>query len=292
VCQVPAIYPGPCDDLPVHPPYAAYLRVYEPLAAFDDGERAWWQRYTTERRAPDLRTGPAVERDAGLSRALSGSGWLPGPKDLPEHAFTIEADGQQLVCPWRTAVRSWAAAGELPDVMPSKLLDAMLPDPQLTDAAQAYSGWRSAHPRRRVHIQTHRWAVPVRWFVLFTEEDRAIDLGAGRSVRYRTEMAAARRRVARGLSVLRRTMQGSPAAAGVEDLGRWLEEFHPRSMVELDYGALVFLLDDEELAADESAKDVADALSALARGDASGAAAAYDRIITRWQTVSFVESAN
>lgn len=289
---MPAIYPRPCDDSAVHPPYAAYLRVYEPLAAFDDGERAWWQRYVAERRGPDLETGPALERDAGLSRALSGSNWLPAERELPEHAFLAELDGQQLVCPWRTTVRSWAAAGELPDIMPGELLLAMLPEPQLSNAAQAYSGWRSAHPGRRVHIQTHRWAVPVRWFVLFDEKERLAGSGTARSVRYRAEMAAARRRVARGLSVLRRTMQGSPAAAGVEELGRWLEEFHPRSMVELDYGALVFLLDDEELAADESARDVADALSALARGDASGAAAAYDRIITRWQTVSFVESAN
>jgi hypothetical protein len=292
VCQVPAIYPGPCDDLPVHPPYAAYLRVYEPLAAFEEAERGWWERYAAESRAPDPRTGPAVERDAGLSRALAGGPWVPGEKDLPEHAYTLDVDGQLLVCPWRTAVRAWAAAGELPDIMPAELALAMLPQPQLSDAAQAYSGWRAAHPGRRVHIQTHRWAVPVRWFVLFEESERVCELGAERSVRYRAEMAAARRRVARGLSVLRRTMQGSPAAAGVEDLGRWLEEFHPRSMVELDYGALVLLLDDEALTTDKSARDVADALSALARGDASGAAAAYDRIITRWQTVSFVESAN
>ena len=276
----------------MHPPYAAYLRVYEPLAAFDDGERVWWQRYASDRQAPDLATGPAVERDTGLTRALAGGPWIPGEKDLPEHAFLIEQDGQRLFCPWRTAVRSWAAASELPDTLPAELLLAMLPDPQLSDAAQAYSGWRSAHPGRRVHIQTHRWSVPVRWFVLFEESERVVEPGPPRSVRYRADMAAARRRVARGLSVLRRTMQGSPAAAGVEELGRWLEEFHPRSMVELDYGALVFLLDEEELAADESARDVADALSALARGDASGAAAAYDRIITRWQTVSFVESAN
>jgi hypothetical protein len=289
---VPAIYPRPCDDLPVHPPYAAYLRVYEPLAAFDESERSWWQRYAAERRGPDRQTGPALERDACLLRALTAGAWLPTEKDLPEQAFLLDVGGQQLVCPWRTAARSWAAAGELPDTMPADLLLAMLPEPELSDAAQAYSGWRSAHPGRRVHIQTHRWTVPVHWFVLFEESERATELGEHRSVRYGAEMAAARRRVARGLSVLRRTMQGSPAAAGVEDLGRWLEEFHPRSMVELDYGALVFLLDDEELAADESARDVADALSALARGDASGAAAAYDRIITRWQTVSFVESAN
>jgi hypothetical protein len=130
VCQVPAIYPGPCDDLPVHPPYAAYLRVYEPLAAFEEAERGWWERYAAESRAPDPRTGPAVERDAGLSRALAGGPWVPGEKDLPEHAYTLDVDGQLLVCPWRTAVRAWAAAGELPDIMPAELALALLPQPQ------------------------------------------------------------------------------------------------------------------------------------------------------------------
>ncbi len=276
----------------MHPPYAAYLRVYEPLAAFDESERDRWRRYAAERRAPDVRVGPAVERDAGLAGVLQAPPRLPVEKEMPEHAFTLEVDGQPLVCPWRTAVRCWSAATELPDLMPGDLALAMLPEPQVAEAAQAYAGWRLAHPDRRVHIQSHRWAVPVRWFVLFEEAERHTELGSERSVVYRAEMAAARRRVARGLSVLRRTMRGSPAAAGVEELGRWLEEFHPRSLVELDYGGLVYLLDDEALSGDESARDVGDALAALARGDASGAAAAYDRIITRWQTASFVESAN
>ena len=46
----------------------------------------------------------------------------------------------------------------------------------------------------------------------------------------------------------------------MEDLGRWLEEFHPRSLIELDYGDLVHLLDDAELTQDESARDMAYAL--------------------------------
>ena len=37
---------------------------------------------------------------------------------------------------------------------------------------------------------------------------------------------------------------------GVEQVGRWLEEFHPRSLVELDYGGLVHLLGAEALAAE------------------------------------------
>jgi hypothetical protein len=276
----------------VHLPYAAYLRVYEPLGAFDESERARWQRYAARRLAPDARTGPAVERDAGLSWVLRTHPRLPAEKDAPEHAFVLEMDGGPLVCPWRTAVRCWTAATELADLMPGDLARTVLPESQIRQAERAYASWRLAHPDRKVHIQSHRWAVPVRWFVLFDEVERRCDLGPERSVVYRAEMAAARRRAARGLAVLKRAMRGSPAVSGVEDLGRWLEEFHPRAVVELDYGGLVHLLDDEELKADQSAKDVGDALIALARGNASGAAAAYDRIITRWQSASFVESAN
>ena len=60
-------------------------------------------------------------------------------------------------------------------------------------------------------------------------------------------MSRARRRLARALAVLRPSVDDHAVIAGVEDLGRWLEEFHPRSVVELDYGDLVHLLDDAEL---------------------------------------------
>jgi hypothetical protein len=75
-------------------------------------------------------------------------------------------------------------------------------------------------------------------------------------------------------------------------MGRWLEEFHPRSLVELDYGGLVHLLDDAELKQDESARDIADALAALAEGDAARAGGAYGRVTARMKALQGVESAN
>ena len=81
-------------------------------------------------------------------------------------------------------------------------------------------------------------------------------------------------------------------AEGIEDLGRWLEEFHPRSLVELDYGGLVHLLDDAELTQDESARDMAAALRHLADGDGAAAAAAYQRMTARMKALQAVESAN
>ena len=61
-------------------------------------------------------------------------------------------------------------------------------------------------------------------------------------LRYRTEISKARRRAHRALSVLRRSVGDVPITEAVEESARWLEEFHPRSVVELDYGGLAALL--------------------------------------------------
>ena len=81
-------------------------------------------------------------------------------------------------------------------------------------------------------------------------------------------------------------------AASVEDVARWLEEFHPRSIVELDYGGLVELLDDDALADDRSAEDVSVGLAALDAGDEEAAVAAYRRIVDRWRPIQELEHAS
>ena len=78
----------------------------------------------------------------------------------------------------------------------------------------------------------------------------------------------------------------------VEQVARWLEEFDPRSIVELDYAGLVELLDDAHLRGDDSASDVAEGLAALTEGDAVSAAAAYRRWSTRWQRVAMLARAS
>ena len=105
-------------------------------------------------------------------------------------------------------------------------------------------------------------------------------------------MSKARRRVAKALHVLRRAMPDGPTVPSVEALGRWLEEFHPRSLVELDYLGLVDLCAEATLRSDDSAGDVAEALAALQRGETKLATVAYDRVTERWQVAYAVESSN
>jgi hypothetical protein len=171
----------------------------------------------------------------------------------------------------------------------------------LESAEIAMDRWRADTGSLTTHVRTCTWQVPLRWFVLVDPDEREVCLGepgartvrrTGRSLVYRTPMSRARRRVARALSVLRTAVQDEAVSAGLEDLGRWLEEFHPRSLVELDYGGLVHLLDDAELSQDESARDMGRALEHLAAGDAAAATQAYQRMTARMKALQAVETAN
>ncbi len=283
--------------------HAAFLRVYEPLAAFEGAERRQWEAYARAGTAPEPAVGMRQERDAAL-RALVGR--LPDALPvLEERAYVTEVDGVTLVCPWRTRLRALEGLEEFLAELPEELGRAFVPPDVAGEIGAELDRWRAEHPTLRSSQLSSTWQVPLRWFVLVDAEERELRLGnpsgpgaapAGRMTArclvYRTSMSRARRRLARALAVLRRHVDDGLVTSGVEDLGRWLEEFHPRSLVELDYGGLVHLLDDTELTEDQSARDIAGALAALDRGDAQAAAAAYGRVTARMKALQAVESAN
>ena len=83
-----------------------------------------------------------------------------------------------------------------------------------------------------------------------------------------------------------------PMTLAMETDARWLEKFHPRSVVELDYGGLVYLMGDRELLDDDSPRVVADTLAALSRGDASAAGELYSDLLERWRKIQLRERRN
>ncbi|MEU9012120.1 hypothetical protein AB0D12_20575 [Streptomyces sp. NPDC048479] len=270
-------------------PYAAYLRVYEPLAAFPEPERSHWARYARRE------TTPTAQDE--LRRSLADL--LPTPPvPVPVHesadAFVTEVDGVVCVCPWRTRLRGWLALEELAEQLPAPLLDAVLPPVVRGQAAADYEQWRERNPDARPWIRTSVWQIPVRWFALFSDEEREYEPAgpAAPVLRYRTPMVQARRRVARALKTLRETIDEGQLTEGLVDVGRWLEEFHPRSLVELDYGGLVHALPGPQLAEDRSAADVAEGIAALRAGDGEGAGEAYARLVERWRAIRDLQSAN
>ncbi|CAM5709940.1 putative protein OS=Streptomyces griseomycini OX=66895 GN=FHS37_001811 PE=4 SV=1 [Streptomyces griseomycini] len=217
------------------------------------------------------------------------------PVHESDDAFVLEVDGVVCVCPWRTRLRGWQALDELAEDFPPPVLDALLPPVVRGQAAQDYERWLADHPDARPWIRTATWQVPINWFVLFADEEREYAEGSvdeAPVLRYRTPMVQARRRVARGLRALRDAVAEGLLIDGLVDVGRWLEEFHPRSLVELDYGGLVHALPTGALEDDHSAADVAEGIAALRRGDGEGAGAAYLRLVERWRSVRDLRSAN
>jgi hypothetical protein len=286
---------NPCDDRAVPTLFASYLRVYEPLSAFDKQSQTYWRRYVHDGRAVTPAEGPGRQRTAVLE-AL-GASWSRLP-DLPDDAYVMQSDDTTLICPWNLRIRVAEAALEARDGVPPVLADAFVP-PILAGLARAVvSDWNSGarvleHGAPRQHEQISTWSVPLRWFVLVDAEDRELVLDPQRRLlRYRTEISKARRRAHRALSVLRRAVGDVPISEAVEESARWLEEFHPRSIVELDYGGLASVLPDEALAEDDSPALVAAGLAALAKGDADSATTAYEHLVERWRAIQLLERCN
>lgn len=294
--------PKPTPPASVCVPYAAYLRVYEPLAAFPEPERAHWARYA------ERGTHPSYQDELRRSlRDLLPTPPVPVPVHESGDAFVTYVDGVLCVCPWRTRLRGWQALGDLAEELPLSVLDAVLPPVVRRQATADYEEWRERNPDARPWIRTSTWNIPLNWFVLVSDKERHFDKGGPSAasddpdakepcstpvLRYRTPMVEARRRVARALKALRDSIEEGPLIDGLVDVGRWLEEFHPRSLVELDYGGLVHTLPLTHLDEDHSAADVAEGIEALREGDGAAAGEAYERLMERWRAVRDRQFAN
>ena len=302
-------------------PYAAYLRVYQPLAAFPEPERSAWSTYVAADGRPDRVTATNSEHTEALRRLIAVPPIVVPARESGE-AYVRRAEGVTYVCPWQTRLRSWLALDGLPDGLPPGLAEAFMPREVADQAQRDFQEWQRARGGTpRPFIQTSTWNVPMTWFVPFDAGERWLVLGdteddaeaesdeegeadggrdatgattaaTTRTLVYATAMAQARRRVARALAVVRRHLGDNSLIGEIEEIGRWLEEFHPHSLVELDYGGLVHLLDDEALRGDQSVAEVSAALTGLETGKSELALGMYKRVVTRWRAVQALESAN
>lgn len=266
--------------------FAAYLRVYEPLTAFAPERQRFWRRYIADGKAVGLDDGPGRQRTVVLE-AL-GAGWSRLP-ELPDDAYVLGSAEAALVCPWNLRKRVAQAALQARDGVPQVLADAFVP-PALVGLAQHVVA--DVNDEERVHEQVATWGVPLRWFVLFSTAERELDLGDNRSLRYKAEIGKARQRVHKGLRVLRRSLGDVPITDSLRETARWLEAFHPGSVVELDYGGLTDLLSEEALKEDDSVELVAAGLTGLSQDDGAAATAAYERLVQRWRAIQLLERSN
>jgi hypothetical protein len=263
--------------------YAAYLRIYEPISAFHEPDRSRWSAYAASPVRPRRRDALAAEQAAALRRLVTEPDAVI-PERESEHAYVRCVDGTLYICPWQTRLRSLLICGAI---------------------------LARSHPAAQPYIRSSVWTVPLPWFVPFAGAERWIAFGhrvpaqpgprsaplAGRSVIYTTLMPLARERLARCRSVLRGGWRdcelADPGMADeLADLGRWLERFHPRSLLELDYGGLVYLFSDAGLSGDESVAEVGAAIDGAASGQRELALAMYARVSARWRAAGEYEQVN
>lgn len=281
--------------------YAAHLRVYEPISALPDAEQDRWQEYVAQGDLPSRPVQMAKEHEVALSAVLSMPPRL-SLTDGADHAYVRHVDGLTYICPWRLQIRAWDALDSFRSQLPDELRDAFFPPALSAAADDARDAWLATHPEIKAGILTSTWQVPVAWFTVFEAGERRLvlgdrratgaDGGLDRALVYLTAMSRARRRVAQALRIVRKIFDEGPATSAIEDVGRWLEEFHPHSLVELDYGGLVHLVDDETLSADTSVADVSESLERLSVGDLRAAGECYERVVGRWRSVAALEHAN
>jgi hypothetical protein len=279
--------------------------VLVPLDELPPHEQERWRRYAAS--APD-RHEVAARQFAETVRRLAGRPPVTVPPVESVDGVVVELDGRCYVCPDQPRLRVWhglrpdgesrALVVPVPEVPVAGVPGAMVSEAVRDQAAADLASFVERGGDVRLFSRTSTWHVPLAWFVLFTAQERQLRLGGGdeaapdagqeRSLRYLTAMSSARRRCAIALRTARRHLEDMPLAEEIEQVGRWLEEFHPHCLVELDYGGLVDLISDVHLAGDDSVADVEAGLEALAEGDGASAAAAYQRLGTRWERVALM----
>jgi hypothetical protein len=294
--------------------YAAYLRIYEPVSAFHEPDRSRWAAYAASAARPRRRDSLMVEHAEALRRAITAP-QVVVPERESDHAYVRHADGITYVCPWQTRLRCLLAYDRMLSVTGASL-PGTVPAGDDDQAIAALAQLEDAGPygpSTRLHILASVWTVPLAWFVPFAATERWLSLGPGRgrasaratapatrALVYTTPMSRARRRVARGLAALRDLSAGAGdatwepprAEGGLAEVDCWLEEFHPYSLVELDYGGLVHLVSDDVLCGDQSVAEIRAAIDGAAKGEYELAAAMYMRAHSRWRAFAEFELAN
>jgi hypothetical protein len=290
-------------------PFVAYLRVYEPLSAFDS-DVADRIRESVQNGCIDY---PAVgerERDLWFRSQLSQpptllpgelANGLPSQKALrdvmvlaPSVVPGLSGD-EPLVCPLDIRARSAAAlVGFLTSSHPTLRAVALTARPETV--REKATRVLSELPSGAVHIVSTTWTVPLPWFTMVDPAHRHLELATQddprRQVCWRVAMADAKARVEKAHGLASSTMGDQGPTKVLEDTGRWLEHFHESSAVELDYGGLVQLLTDEQLQEDTSAEDVNAIVTALEREDVEEIAARFERLRDFWGELAVRERFN
>ncbi len=277
-------------------PFSSTLRVYEPLEAFPEDQRA------ALKAAGDRAASRAAVENAELLASLGritrpgGDPFPTGRTDLVrvtrapglpvEDESKDEEDAAQanggglLYCPSQLVLRAGLAANALMEGIHGPLAELLIPEEQRDRHQERIDLVSAREGATRVHTRASTWGIPFSWFSLFLESDPQDVVEAGGrilTVRVWAPITEALDRVRYAVANLALAAPDLDMLDDLTQLTEWLELFHTESMVELDYGAVA-----DKVYPDDSPMDVRLGIECLAEGDMTGAAAAYRRLASRW----------
>ncbi|UZX01736.1 hypothetical protein F8G81_03205 [Arthrobacter sp. CDRTa11] len=286
-------------------PFSSTLRVYEPLDAFPEDQRAAIQAAgarTASRAAVEnaelLASLGRITRSGGdpfptgrtdLVRVTTAPG-VP-PADTPDKkaadgdaaAGASTGSGAEpvlLYCPSQLVLRAGLAANALMEGIHGPLAEMLIPEEQRDKHQERIDQVKARDGSIRVHTRASTWGIPFSWFSLFMESDpKDVVESGGRilTVRVWAPITEAMERARYAVANLALAAPDLDMLDDLAQLTEWLELFHVNSMVELDYGAVA-----DKVYPDESPMDIRLGIECLAEGDMTGAAAAYRRLASRW----------
>lgn len=266
-------------------PYVASLRVYEPIDSFNQSDQERWHKIAITEATGYEEQLRALRRTIFPSKTnMAGDG-----------AHVIDHQGVRYVAPWSTDIRCWAALKDFKSSLPSSVIPFFLPP-----ATEELIEEKGASLEAKVpHILTETWMIPPRWFALFDPDERLRGKNQfGPFTIARTDLDLAKKRCISAHSAVRKAFGPGPVEEEIIDLLNWLNVFHPRSIVELDYGGLANYLEkalknngEPGLEADTSIEDVHKSIAGLSAGDGLLAGEGYERLVSRWRLVSVFEQA-
>ncbi|MFJ6077611.1 hypothetical protein ACIQC0_04785 [Pseudarthrobacter sp. NPDC092419] len=272
-------------------PFSSTLRVYEPLEAFPEEQRAAIR--TAGERAASRAAVENAELLASLGR-ITRSGGDPFPTgrtdlvrvtSVPGTGKDADDDGAAagevlLYCPSQLVLRAGLAANALMEGIHGPLAELLIPEAQRDRHQERIDAVKARDGSVRVHTRASTWGIPFSWFSLFMEQDRKeVVEASGRilTVRVWASITDALERARYAVANLALAAPDLDMLDDLAQLTEWLEQFHVESMVELDYGAVA-----DKVYPDESPTDIRLGIECLAEGDMTGAAAAYRRLASRW----------
>ncbi|KSU74000.1 hypothetical protein GA0061083_3370 [Pseudarthrobacter enclensis] len=272
-------------------PFSSTLRVYEPLSAFPEEQRAAIQ--AAGERAVSRAAVENAELLASLGRITRSGGdpFPTGRTDLVRVTSApagndgtddagADADPVLLYCPSQLVLRAGLAANALMEGIHGPLAELLIPEEQRDRHQERIDQVKARDGSVRVHTRASTWGIPFSWFSLFMESDhKDVVEASGRIVTVRV-WATITDALERARYAVANLALAAPDLDMLDDLAQlteWLEQFHVESMVELDYGAVA-----DKVYPDDSPMDIRLGIECLAEGDMTGAAAAYRRLASRW----------